>query len=94
MGDEAYQIQLSSDLTKVSAVVHQNWDEHYLTVNLCDSDLIWEEDVFYNIIGYWLEAAYNQNRFLAKLRDECFHVNQLLSNPDHLRYIKKVVNTK
>ncbi len=79
-GTDSYQIQLSSDLTKLSAAIRQDWDEHYLTVRLCNSDLTWEEDVFYNIIGYWLDAAYNQNCFLANLHDDCFHVHHISSN--------------
>ena len=69
-----YKIELSSDLTKLSAIVHQNWDEHYLTINLCNSDMTWEEDVFCGIVDYWIESTYSQSRFLENLKDALFHL--------------------
>lgn len=72
--DGTYRVDLSSDLTKLSAVVHQNWDKHYLTLTLCNSDITWEEDVFCNIVCYWLDASNNLDRFLDNLRADCFHL--------------------
>lgn len=72
---ETYQFQLSPDLTRLSAVIRQNWDNHYLTVRLCNSDLTLENWIFKNIVCYWLEAEFSQNCFLENLKDHRFHLS-------------------
>lgn len=72
---ETYQFQLSPDLTRLSAVIRQNWDNHYLTVRLCNSDLTLENWIFKNIVCYWLEAEFSQNCFLENLKGHRFHLS-------------------